>query len=94
MIGVVWIFRVPNSWACGGSGGVRAYRRALDRLRAAESVDPRVRAGILQAMALTEEPAALRALDLAGGVSRHQMAGPRMLSNAIRRTGPRVAATL
>ncbi len=40
----------------------RAYRRALGRLRAAE---PAQHAGIVQAMALTEEPAALDHLDLA-----------------------------
>jgi WD40 repeat protein len=54
-----------RGWRGSGGPAVRAYRRALDRLRAAESADPSVRAGILQAMALTEEPAALPALDLA-----------------------------
>jgi WD40 repeat protein len=41
---------------------VRTYRRALSRLRAAA---PDQRSGILQAMALTEEPAALAELGLA-----------------------------
>ena len=55
-----------REWRGSGGPAVRAYRRALDRLRAAASTSPNVRAGILQAMALTEEPSALRALNLAG----------------------------
>jgi hypothetical protein len=51
-----------REWRGSGGPAVRAYRRALDRLRAA---DPAARPAVLQAMALTEEPDALRALDLA-----------------------------
>ncbi|BEL05705.1 hypothetical protein Q0Z83_038960 [Actinoplanes sichuanensis] len=54
-----------RAWRGSSGPAVRAYRRALDRLRAAEPADPSARASILQAMALTEEPAALPALDLA-----------------------------